>query len=62
MLAAALAQVSNHTTVLGAELFFWSRLVHAALYLVGVPMIRSLVFGVGVAGILMILRVLLHLI
>src|SRR5271154_4042920 len=38
VLAAALAHVSNSWTVLGAELFFWSRVVHAVLYLAGVPM------------------------
>jgi len=62
VLAAALAHVSNSWTVLGAELFFWSRLAHAVLYLAGVPMIRPLAWVVGLVGILMVLAALLHLI
>jgi uncharacterized MAPEG superfamily protein len=62
VLAAALAHVSNGWTVLGAELFFWSRLVHAGLYLAGVPMIRPLAWVVGLVGTLMLLAALLHLI
>ena len=61
ILAAALAHVSNHATVLGAELFFYSRLVHAVLYLLGVPMIRPLAWAVGLVGTLMVLRALLGL-
>lgn len=62
VLAAALAHVSNSWTVLGAELFFWSRLVHAGLYLAGVPMVRPLAWTVGLIGTLMVLAALLHLI
>ena len=59
VLAAALAHVSNHWTVLGAQLFFYSRLVHAGLYLLGVPMIRPLVWAVGLVGTVMVLLALL---
>ena len=62
VLAAAVAHVSSSWTVLGAELFFWSRVVHAGLYLAGVPMIRPLAWAVGLVGTLMVLLALLHLI
>jgi uncharacterized MAPEG superfamily protein len=55
VLAAALAHVSDGRTVLGAELFFYSRVVHAILYLAGVPIIRPLAYGVGLAGTVMVL-------
>ena len=55
ILAAVLAHATNHWTALGAELFFYSRLVHAALYLAGVPMIRPLAWAVGLVGTLMVL-------
>ena len=54
VLAAAVAHVSSGTTVLGAQLFFYSRVVHAGLYLLGVPMIRPLAWAVGLAGTVMI--------
>ena len=60
VLVAALAHISNSWTVLGAELFFWSRLVHAVLYLAGVPMVRPLAWGVGLAGTIMVLLAVLH--
>ena len=54
VLVAALAHVSSGTTVLGAQLFFYSRVAHAVLYLAGVPMIRPLAWAVGLAGTIMI--------
>lgn len=59
VLAAALAHVSTPWTALGTQLFFYSRLVHAGLYLAGVPMIRPLVWAIGLAGTLMVLAALL---
>ena len=44
----------NDTTALGAQLFFYSRIAHAVLYIAGVPMIRPLAWLVGIAGTLMI--------
>jgi len=61
VLAAALAHVSNHWTALGAQLFFYSRVAHAGLYLAGAPMIRPLVWTVGLVGTLMVLAALLGL-
>jgi uncharacterized MAPEG superfamily protein len=55
VLIAAVAHISNHMTVLGSELFLYSRLAHAVLYLAGVPMVRPLAWGVGVAGTVMVL-------
>jgi uncharacterized MAPEG superfamily protein len=61
VVVAALAHVTNQWTVLGAELFFYARLAHAALYLAGVPMIRPLAWAVGLVGTLMVLAALLGL-
>ena len=61
ILVAALAHVSSGWTVIGAQMFFFSRVAHAAVYLAGLPMIRPLIYGVGVAGTLMILLRLLGL-
>ena len=52
---AALTQVSNHWTVLGAQLFFYARVVHAVLYLAGVPWIRPVAWAVGIVGTGMVL-------
>ncbi|HWA62541.1 MAG TPA: MAPEG family protein [Caulobacteraceae bacterium] len=59
VLIAALAHISNGATVLGAQLFFWSRLAHAVLYLAGVPWVRPLAWAVGLVGTLMVLKAVL---
>jgi uncharacterized MAPEG superfamily protein len=46
--------VSNDMTVLGAQLFFYARLVHASIYVAGLPMIRPVAFAVAWAGIIML--------
>jgi uncharacterized MAPEG superfamily protein len=51
---AALAGLSNQWTVLGAQLFFYARVAHAILYLVGVPWLRSAAWFVGFAGTAMV--------
>jgi uncharacterized MAPEG superfamily protein len=58
-LIAASAHVTNQWTVLGAELFFYSRLAHAALYLAGVPWIRPVAWLIGFIGTVMLLLALL---
>lgn len=50
---------SNQMTVLGAELFFWARLGYALVYLGGIPWLRTGVWFVSAAGlILMFLQLL----
>jgi uncharacterized MAPEG superfamily protein len=49
----------NEATALGANLFFWGRLAYALVYLLGVPWLRTLIWGVSVAGLLVILSQLL---
>ena len=51
ILIAAVSHVSSSTTILGAQLFFFARLAHAALYLAGVPKVRPLAWAVGIVGI-----------
>jgi uncharacterized MAPEG superfamily protein len=45
----------NATTALGAELFFWARLAYAIIYVIGIPWLRTLVWGVSFAGIVVVL-------
>jgi uncharacterized MAPEG superfamily protein len=54
VLIAAVSGISTELTVLGAQLFFYSRVVHAAVYLAGVPYVRPAVWTVGIVGIGMI--------
>ena len=55
VLVAQVAGKTNATTALGAQLFFWARLVYAPVYWAGVPWLRTGVWAVSLVGILMIL-------
>lgn len=47
---------ANATTALGAELFFWSRLVYALIYWMGIPWLRTAAWGVSIVGLVLIFR------
>lgn len=51
------AGLSNGLTTLGAALYFWARLAYAPVYLLGIPVVRTLVWAVGLVGTLMVLYV-----
>jgi uncharacterized MAPEG superfamily protein len=55
VLVAQVAGKSNAMTAFGAQLFFWSRLAYAPVYVIGIPGLRSGVWGVSFAGLLQIL-------
>lgn len=56
VLFAALALVAHAAgatapqVLLGAQLFFWSRLVYVAVYVVGIPYLRTVVWAAGIVG------------
>jgi uncharacterized MAPEG superfamily protein len=43
------------TSALGAQLYFWGRLVYVPVYAAGIPYLRTLVWAVSIAGIVMLL-------
>lgn len=59
VLVAQVAGKSNAMTALGAQMFFWSRLAYAPIYVIGIPRLRSAVWGVSFAGLVQILAQLL---
>lgn len=54
VIVAVLANKTNSTTLLGAQIFFWARLVYALIYLAGIPWVRTAVWTVSVIGLIMI--------
>ena len=55
VLTAAVANISNQWTLLGAQLFFYARVAHAITYLAGWPIIRPLFWLAGVVACALIL-------
>ena len=54
VLVAHIAGVRNEMTLLGAQLFFWGRVAHAAIYIAGIPWLRTAAWGVSIAGLALI--------
>jgi uncharacterized MAPEG superfamily protein len=55
VLVAHVSGNANETTALGAQVFFVSRVAHAAIYIIGIPYARTAAFAAGVVGMFMIL-------
>lgn len=54
-LALVLGERATAATALGAQLYFWSRVIYVPLYAAGVPYVRTLVWVVGIWGLLQML-------
>lgn len=54
VLVAVAAGRTNAMTLLGAQIFVWARLVYAGVYILGLPWVRTAVWGVSVAGLVLI--------
>ena len=54
VLAAVVAGKTNATTLLGAQIFVWARVAYAAVYLAGIPWLRTAVWFVSVIGLALI--------
>lgn len=55
VLGAAVAGKADGWTALGSQVFFYSRVLHAAVYIAGVPWVRTLAYAGGLAGMAMVL-------
>jgi uncharacterized MAPEG superfamily protein len=54
-LAVALTGRSDAMTALGAQLYFWARVAYVPIYAAGIPYVRSFVWAVSLAGLLLVL-------
>jgi uncharacterized MAPEG superfamily protein len=59
VLVAQFAGKTNAATALGAQLFFWSRLAYAPVYVIGIPWLRTGLWAVSFVGLVQILLQLL---
>lgn len=54
VLVAIVGDRTNAMTLLGAQLFFWARLVYVPVYIAGIPWLRTGVWTVAVIGLALI--------
>ena len=50
VLIAHVAGVASDLTVLGAQIFFWARIVQTGVHVAGIPWLRTLAFAAGWAA------------
>jgi uncharacterized MAPEG superfamily protein len=55
VLVAQATSRANEMTALGAQLFFFARAVYALVYLIGIPWLRTAVWAVSIAGIVLVM-------
>ena len=60
VLVAHVAGRDNNLTALGAQIYFWGRVAYVPLYAFGVRQIRSLVWLISTAGLIMVALPILH--
>jgi uncharacterized MAPEG superfamily protein len=58
VLAVVFTKSNTAHTALGAEIYFWARLVYLPVYFVGIPYLRTLVWAVSLWGMLQVLEAL----
>ena len=54
VLVAVVADKTNATTLMGAQIFLYARIAYALVYIAGVPWLRTAVWAVSVVGMAMI--------
>jgi uncharacterized MAPEG superfamily protein len=55
VLVVVAGQCTSSTTALGAQLYFWARVVYLPVYAIGIPYLRTLVWTVSIVGLVMVL-------
>lgn len=56
VLVAQVAGKANGATHAGCELFFWARLAHWIIYVIGIPWLRTIAWIIAVIGLIVIFR------
>ncbi len=55
VLIVTLLNKTNATTALGAQLYFWTRVVYVPVYAAGIPVARTVLWTASVVGLVMVL-------
>ena len=52
-------QMQNSNSMLGAQLYFWTRFLYIPIYAAGITVVRSLVWGISLVGLFMVIGALI---
>lgn len=46
---------ANATSAMGAQLYFWARVIYVPVYAAGIPVVRTLIWTASIVGLVMVL-------
>ena len=55
VLLVAILNKHDQTSALGAQLYFWARLIYVPVYALGIQVVRTIVWAVSIIGLVMVL-------
>jgi uncharacterized MAPEG superfamily protein len=55
VLLVTLLNKTSASTALGAQLYFWARLLYLPVYAAGIPLLRTAIWALSLAGLVMVL-------
>ena len=55
VLLVAILNRADHTSMIGAQLYFWSRLAFVPIYALGIIVVRTIVWAISIVGLVMVL-------
>ncbi len=55
VLLVVLLHKQDHMSALGAQLYFWARVVYVPVYALGIQVVRTIVWAVSIVGLVMVL-------
>jgi uncharacterized MAPEG superfamily protein len=55
VLVVTVVNKTNASTALGAQIYFWARVVYVPIYAAGLPVARTLIWATSVVGLVMVL-------
>jgi uncharacterized MAPEG superfamily protein len=58
VLAVLISNRATAATALGSQLYFWGRLVYLPVYVIGLPYLRTVIWAVSFAGLVMVIAAL----
>jgi uncharacterized MAPEG superfamily protein len=55
VLVVTLTAKNSSSSALGAQLYFWARLIYVPVYAAGIPVLRTLIWAASIVGLVMVL-------
>ena len=55
MILVVLLHRQDNSSAIGAQLYFWARLVYVPVYALGIQVVRTIVWAISIVGVVMVM-------